>query len=134
MPASLGSVLEQSRRPYILFKSSIVSRTAFPEKNGPKYLALSFFRVRENRILGYGSCTVTLIYGYVLSSTSIVLYLGRCSLIRLFSRTSASSSVSVTMYSKYAICFTMLSIAGPRPILARKYERTRLCRTFALPI
>ena len=34
---------------------------------------LILFIIRENRILGYSSDTVTLIYGYVLSSFSIVL-------------------------------------------------------------
>ena len=64
---------------------------------------------------------------------SIVLYFGRCSLIRLHSSTSASSSESVTIYSNRAICVTIFSICGPRLIFSRKYDCTLLRRRIALP-
>ena len=57
---------------------------------------------------------------YINASYGSVLYRGQCSLIRLFSRTRASSSESVTMYSNLAICLTIMSIWGPLPILERK--------------
>ena len=76
---------------------------------------------------------VTLMYGYVLSSRSRMLYLGRCFLMRLHSRMSASISDPQVMYSNSAMSFTMRRTLGGWFLGDWKYCRTRFFRFTAFP-
>lgn len=69
-------------------------------------------------------------YGYVLSSRSIVLYFGVCSFIRLHSKTRASSSESVTIYSKWSICSTICFFLMPSLWLCLKVLMYSLRQAF----
>ena len=68
-----------------------------------------------------------------MSSLSMVLYFGLCSLIRLHSSTRASSSESVRMYSNLAIRETIFSIFAVLFLLLWKYWRTLFFRLMAFP-
>ena len=61
------------------------------------------------------------------------MYFGRCFLIRLHSRISASISLSTVMYSNSLIWLTMLLTFGSMFRDDWKYWRTRLRRLTALP-
>ena len=67
---------------------------------GPKYRAPSWTTRRVTYTLGNGSWTVTLMYGYRLSSRRRMLKRGWCSLMRFASRMSASISVPTTRVSR----------------------------------
>src|SRR2546426_7735718 len=56
----------------------------------------------------------------------MMLYLGRCLRTRFASSISASSSLSVTTYSRSRIWRTSASVFGSRGRDSWKYERTRL--------
>ena len=70
-------------------------------------------KIEEN-----GNRASSIVRGILLYSRSMVLYFGLCSLIRLHSKTSASSSESVMIYSKRAICFTICAFLIPSSWLA----------------
>src|SRR5690606_32175338 len=71
------------------------------------------------------------IHGYVLSSLSKMLYLGWCFLMRLFSSSSASDSLSTTICRRSAARESMTRVFPDWFFV--KYEPTRLRRLRALP-
>ena len=69
---SMGTA-RHDRTVKIRFTTSSDRRMAVTSVYGPKYRAPSPSTRRVTNTRGYGSCTVTLMYGYVLSSRSITL-------------------------------------------------------------
>ena len=74
--------------------------TGYSAREVGEFGAPSLITRRVTYTRGKGSWTVTLMYGYRLSSRRRMLKRGRCSLMRLASRMSASASDPTTMVSR----------------------------------
>ena len=66
-----------------------------------------------------------------MSSFRRMLKRGRCFLMRLYSRNSASTSLRTAIHSTVAAASTIWRVRSMRPV--PKYDITRLRRFFALP-
>ena len=66
-----------------------------------------------------------------MSSFSRMLNRGRCFLIRLYSRNSASTSLRTAIHSTESAVLTICAVRSDSPV--EKYDITRLRRLFALP-
>ena len=107
---SLGMSYRHERTVKIRFTTFSARRMAPTSVYGPKYRAPSDWNRRVTNTRGYGSCSVTLMYGYDLSSRSAMLNRDLYSLIRLFSRISACASDGTTMVSMSRIRRTICRV------------------------